>query len=429
MATIKMYLRNRVYSSFFFSNLIEVLGTSLFNIVLMIYAGTMPIKEYQGWAITLVGMANLLPGLLQVITGFLADRNQYPIIASRIIKIAQGILYLFLTLIFDKPFTWIIFLIIVIVNIVSDTLGNYSGSVLIPVMKDIVDDDDREKMTGFGSGINQILTLIGQLMGSVMIVWMSYNYANFSFLNSLLFFTSAGIMFFGLGTKKTYNKLLTIPHKEKSVGIEKNDSKKFNDRFLVSLKDIFSVPLLGWYISLYTVSGLVGAAISEVAILAILRYPATQFINFGFSISALNITFACGNILGSILTIPYVVKKSVATLFVLQSFGILLVATSFILQIPFYIICSFLFISAVLQGTAAPKLSAWIMNNGINEHLAFSLSVISSAMTITLPVGQLIFMSIANIWSVRLSLYSISVYLIGVIIYGLYVKHREKLRK
>jgi MFS transporter, DHA3 family, macrolide efflux protein len=72
-----------------------------------------------------------------------------------------------------------------------------------------------------------------------------------------------------------------------------------------------------------------------------------------------------------------------------------------------------------------PKLNAWIMNNGINEHLAFSLSIIGTAMTVTMPLGQVIFMTVANIWTVKISLSIMGIYMILILVYTKYIKQKE----
>jgi hypothetical protein len=97
-------------------------------------------------------------------------------------------------------------------------------------------------------------------------------------------------------------------HKMK-VNNKDDDSGNFFHNFIHAIKNIFSVPMLGWYISLYTFSGLVLAAISEVATLAFFKYPSMRFVNFGFSISTLNIIATIGTILVLAIPFPYFEKN------------------------------------------------------------------------------------------------------------------------
>jgi MFS transporter, DHA3 family, macrolide efflux protein len=421
MNTIKKYMHNRIYASFFYSNIIEIFGTSLFNIALVIYAGTVPQHNQRGWAIMMVSIASFVPNLIQILTGYAADKNHQPIVTSRVLKLIQGFLYLGLTFLFNCPFTWILFTILILVNVASDLMGNYASSVLTPFMKVLIDDKERQRMTGFASGIMRTSLLVAQLIGSTALIALSYNYARFSLLNSIIFFLSAAIMFLGIGKKSNYQPLVKkMVHKMK-VNNKDADSGNFFHNFIHAIKNIFSVPMLGWYMSLYIFSGLVLAAISEVATLAFLKYPSMRFVNFGFSISTLNIIATIGTILGSAIPFPYFEKKSVATLFFLEVTGIFMVTIALLFQQSFYLTRIFLFMGSKTM----PKLNAWIMNNGINEHLAFSLSIIGTAMTVTMPLGQVIFMTVANIWTVKISLSIMGIYMILILVYTKYIKQKE----
>jgi hypothetical protein len=183
MNTIKKYIRNRIYASFFYSNIIEIFGTSLFNIALVIYAGTIPQHNQRGWAIMMLSIASFVPNLIQILTGYAADKNHQPIITSRLLKLIQGFLYLGLTFLFNCPFTWILFTIFILVNVASDLMGNYASSVLKPFMKVLINDKERQRMTGFASGIMRTSLLVAQLIGSTALIALSYNYARFSLLN------------------------------------------------------------------------------------------------------------------------------------------------------------------------------------------------------------------------------------------------------
>ncbi|MDD9138902.1 MFS transporter [Fructobacillus sp. CRL 2054] len=421
MQTIGTYLKNRGYQSLFFSNLAETLGSSLFNIVLVIYAGMMPSHSQQGWALTAVGIANFVPGIYQMLTGYLADRQKSPLKMSRNMKMIQAACYLVLACFINQPFTWLIFSILLLINIFSDSIGNFSTSLLLPTMRDLVSDEDRERVTGFSSGILQSISLAGQFIGSTLIVVFTYNYQIFSLANAALFLLSAIFLFRAA-------RYITGTVKGEIAADE--EQERVNQHFFKSLKlaisEVLSVPMLGRYISIYTIAGLVGAAFGEVAILAFLRTPSLQIISFGISVATMQTVFAVGSILGSIVPIPFLEKRSLATVLLLQISFVFLLVLAFLTACPFYIGFSVMFFTALVQGKVQPKFSAWVMNHTANKNLAFAMSIISTATTITLPLGQLIFMTIANVFSITISFACMAVYILCLLGYIFFVRVKEQ---
>ena len=67
------YMNNHGYRAILNASLLSGIGDSLYNIVFIIYAATMPFKSL---AVTLAAMATSLPTMLSMITGSLADRTQ-----------------------------------------------------------------------------------------------------------------------------------------------------------------------------------------------------------------------------------------------------------------------------------------------------------------------------------------------------------------
>ncbi|MBS9336685.1 MFS transporter [Fructobacillus papyrifericola] len=420
MGIIQDYLRKPTYRSLLFSNVAEALGASLFNITMVIYAGMMPSHAEQGWALTIVGIANFVPGLYQMLTGYFADQKPEKVRSARRLKFVQALAYFFLALFINQPFSWLLFALIIFVNVFSDSIGNYSTSLLMPILQKSIRNDDRERMTGFANGVLQTASLAGQFLGSTVIVLLAYNYASFAIMNALLFVLSALFLF-------RIKKALPASNPAESAKVSDQEAKpKFLVALLAALKDVFSVRLLGWYVSIYTLSGFIGAAIGEVSVLAFLRRPSMQIVNFGFSVATMETVFAVGAILGALLPLPFMRQKTIAEALSLQMMSILAVVLAFFYTCPFYITFLLMFICAFCQGQVQPKLSAWVVNNTKDQRLALSMSIISTATTFTLPVGQLIFMSVANLWSVQLSFGLMAAYTIVLIFYVRFVRLKEQ---
>lgn len=151
-------------------------------------------------------------------------------------------------------------------------------------------------------------------------------------------------------------------------------------------------------------AGIVGAALENVLSLYFANYQQQQIISFGFTIALVGAVFSIAEVCGAFW--PLIIFKKISFLQLIGLQVIFLLGGVIVVELflPTYLFLIFLFLAGFLQGKAGPKLSAWIMNQDITEHVALSLGLISASMTFTLPIGQLIFMSIANIWSVPISL-------------------------
>ena len=68
---MKVYLKNSGYRALINSTVLSGIGDSLYNIVFIIYAASVPNKSL---AVSLASFATLLPSLLSVVTGSLADQ-------------------------------------------------------------------------------------------------------------------------------------------------------------------------------------------------------------------------------------------------------------------------------------------------------------------------------------------------------------------
>lgn len=114
------YMNNHGYRAILNASLLSGIGDSLYNIVFIIYAATMPFKSL---AVTLAAMATSLPTMLSMITGSLADRTQAKTRHMVAARIGQMLLFCGLAGMIVLPASLPLFLGLLAINIISDTLG------------------------------------------------------------------------------------------------------------------------------------------------------------------------------------------------------------------------------------------------------------------------------------------------------------------
>ena len=95
-------------------------------------------------------------------------------------------LYLIVGLLFASGFAgWNLVLTVIGINLVSDIAGSYSGGLQTPLIVNIVGNDEVAEAEGFVSGINGIINMIAQFIGSGLLLFMSYS--SLAIFNALTF--------------------------------------------------------------------------------------------------------------------------------------------------------------------------------------------------------------------------------------------------
>ncbi|MFU9937747.1 hypothetical protein ACNF5N_03260 [Lactobacillus gasseri] len=118
---------------------------------------------------------------------------------------------------------WSLVIIVVIINLISDTFGAYSSGLVSPLVVDLVGKDHFGEAEGFTNGVNEVINIAAQFIGSALLLIMSYS--SLAFLNAISFLL-AGILFASVGLRQK--------------SIESLKSHEINTQsFLVTMKTSF----------------------------------------------------------------------------------------------------------------------------------------------------------------------------------------------
>lgn len=376
------------------SQFIELLGAAFFNIVLLVYASQTSDPKI---ATTVVVIANTISSILQIGLGYFTDKAHDKLRLMISTRIVQAILYFLLMILFGLSLNdWLLFSFIITINVSSDILSGITSLATLPVIKHIVPAKSILDARSLQVSVMSLVNVIGQVIGVTFLTFLNNNFSYFSALNALLFFISGLIL---LIYKKTFNEKPQITSK---TSIPQSESS-----FVASIKN--SMHIVGANKSLmnilflFTFLNLLVGSIEGLISLSLLQYPTIYIQSYGFSLSLANTALASGLILGSFLTNDFFKNFKLNTL-IIGLLLFLMVLCFDIIYLPniYVIIISFFGIGYIL-GKISPRVSTYVMTSVAEKQLGQITGFMNTLVTLSVPVGQLIFLSIANSSTVNIS--------------------------
>ena len=128
---MKLALRNRLFSFISLSRIFNILGSSIYNIVFIVFASSMPQPKFA------VGIANfivLIPTFFTVFVGMQADKTRQK--ARWLIHLGYMQAFLFiLVALLTKSASYLAFATVCFLNIFSDIISDYRSGLQMPILK------------------------------------------------------------------------------------------------------------------------------------------------------------------------------------------------------------------------------------------------------------------------------------------------------
>lgn len=378
------YLKNIKYRTLLNSDLIDSIGNSLYDIVFVIYASTVPNKSL---AVSLASMATIVPALLSVIIGVWADRASKKVNYMILTRLSQALLFMALAFLIGLNKSFGLFLVLLLINIISDILGNFGNGLSLPLLQHSVAEKDLNSAMGLYTASNTTIQLIFQAIGATLIVGFNYNYPLFGLINAVTF-SLAGLIIFA------HRQQLQVAESQiKSLNTdnaESNSSIKNSFNLLTRKKRLLIIIILAVGINF------LGAAMIPLINVSLLKYKALYFFNYGYTVAELNILFSVGTILGALFINDFFKKSSIESLLSYCSLSLLLLALVLIRHTSFWLLAIIILITGYLAGKINPRLSALIMTIVPDTQLASTNGLFQMLVLIGAPIGQVLFLGIAN---------------------------------
>ena len=401
--------KNKTFTSLLSSSIFSMLGTSLFNIVFLIYASSLPNPKMM---ISLAEICLLLPVLFAAYTGFLADKTKnkanFMIRASWI----QAVLFfLLIFLMMEKNF--ITFFGIAGVKILTDLITSYKSGLRAPILQNNLNAEEIQPAFGQIQGLSSIIEIIGQPLGVTILALSHQSFSLVVLINGILYLLSG---FFLL----IFRKNLTF----KTVYFDEKFKFNFKESFS-QIRDVItgnnSSNFLVLVFSLVFINFIL-AGIGPLTSLAMLKFNPFP-VSYGTAIMIFNVVLMLGMLAGSFIMgdklkdweLP---KLMIATFLMIALFAALVTHFGLLSLI-------FLFALAYISAKASPKVNRLIMENISSENLGKIGGGIMTIFTFSVPFGGAIFVFLANLIGVALTFYIISIFALLVFLLLLSVIFRQ----
>ncbi|MEG0730899.1 MAG: MFS transporter [Vagococcus sp.] len=383
---MNVYLKNRNYRTLTNASLLNAIGNSLYNIVFIVYASTL---SFNTLAISLASATIFIPSFFQPFIGHIADKTKNKFKWVIISRIGQVILFLSLARLILLEGTLSLFLILLLINVLGDCLGMFSGALQLPFIKLLVPEDDLVEAMGFQNGLNTLIQLIFQGVGALAIVKLNYNFSLFGLINSFTFLLAALVIITQYNVLSSLEKQLTT-HSFPATSSFKKDFKE-------TIQIFMSNPFLKMLISYAVLINLLFSSSEGLINISLLKREVLWFGNLPNTIALISISTSVGLLLGSLLTMDFF--KHIKT----NSIISLVLGNAFLLSISIVVIQSklllilLLFTFGYLLGKLNPRLSAYMISEVPEKKLGLTSGIFNVLVMAGTPLGQLIFLGSANL--------------------------------
>lgn len=383
------YLTNRGYRAILNASLLSGIGDSLYNIVFIIYAATMPFKSL---AVTLAAMATSVPTMLSLLTGSLADRTHAKTRHMVATRLGQMLLFLSLAVMILLPASFPLFLSLLLINIVSDSLGQYGNGLTLPLLHRLIPAKELNTALSFQSATSSTVQLVFQGLGASLIVLLNHNYALFGLLNALTFLLAAVTLVFRKKQLKQAEPPVTTGKSQPVIG---NIRAVF--KFLAGNQFLFAVILFAMLVNT------LGSSVDGLMNITLVQEPDLWLRDFGTTVAIINVVFSVGLIFGALFAKDGLQRLSTFKLLSLLMAAIVGLSSSFFLLHSIVAALGFSFVTAYLMGKINPRLATVMMRQVPEQQMGTTAGVVNLAALIGMPVGQVIFFTIANLASAHVS--------------------------
>ncbi|MCR8969598.1 MFS transporter [Facklamia sp. 7083-14-GEN3] len=401
---MKKILSNKLYLKLLISDLISNFGDTLYFIALMTYVTEI---KNSNLAISIVTVSESLPILFTVFFGMIADKTLNKV--EMIIKTLwiRVILYLLVAIAMNFRASIIVVIVASVINLISDTLGQFENGLFYPISNRIVKKSDREETMAFKQTITSTMNIINQSLGAFLIT--IFSFFHLAIINSMTFAASLIIM---LCLKNQINKY--YQEKTSSDKVSPIDFRAaFSDissNLRLAIKHLFRINNMRTTLLVIPILNGSLAILIPLVVVNLSKGTALTIINSATTISLLGISTVSGGILGgALILISNKFKQlSIASLLQMNLLTILLSFIAFYYQ-NIYLIIFGSFLSSIFVSALNPKMGAIIFNNIDEKKLAttfggmvtyFQLGEVVSRLMFSALVIYLSYNSIAVIYMI-----------------------------
>ena len=384
---MKLFFTNKVYHFLTVSRFLNTIGSSLYNIVFVVYAATVFHSKIM------VGAANVtmvIPTLFTILVGIKADQTQFKKKWIVITGFIQAAIFTSLAFIISEH-CLLAFSFICLFNILSDMLSDFSNGLRMPIIQKYVNKKDLIEAYSFTQFISYICNFSGQALGIWLLTISQHNFALVAIINALSFMLSALVILI-IKDDADYDVLSSdneLSFKEQFSNLYHNVMLIFNETnsadFIHLLLAILCLNMLSGSLNaiynIWLLSAKIGHLSYSQALLLI------EFILVG------------GILIGSLTPHDYFSQKSIRQLLKISAVIFFLVGLSNLIHFPLIIGILLLAFASYLVGKVNPKINSQLLSNLPANTLAQTNNFLTFLFTLSLPVGTVLFSSLSS-WNI-----------------------------
>ena len=384
------YIRSKGFRALINAAVFNGIGNSLFNIVFIIYAGSLPFKTL---AVSLASFVTYLPQILNVVIGYYADGTHHTYLAMVASRLGQFGLFIGLAVLMLGSITIWTFLILLAINVISDCLGQFSNGLELPYFRHLVPNNELNAAMGLEVATQTTLQMIFQGIGAVGIVWLNYRYSLFGIINAVTFLAAAGVIwlnraiFIGIDPLLAVNQVAETTPKKPPM----KASLIMTGKLLWSKRPLVIVIIFAFLVNT------VACALDGLINLAILHNRALWLGNYGNSVAAVNICLSAGTVLGALIQQDGLARTNFLRLNGYVCLSLVGLAASYIFSNSLVLITIVSGLRGYLMGKVNPRVSAAFIKLIPDDQLGRSMGFVNMVALAGAPLGSGVFLTIANL--------------------------------
>lgn len=386
---MKTYLYNKDFRWITISDWVSVFGDAIFYLVILSFATGVNKSEL---AISLVAFCDLIPDTLSFLMGYCGDHTRNKFRADCLSAVIRAVLFIIIAFTFWTLKGWSVLSISLAIKLVSDLLGVYSDNLRFSEIYAVVPRTEYENSAGFSLAVCEVVSIVGRIVGGVVLILLQYQYGLFSIINSLTFIICALCMLRVF--RSVENKISKFEKENKRETVHK---KYILNVFLRIKDDKEGLKVLVYMMLL---NGVISSLLPIIYIFLSKKNWDTE--QYTLVISVINTICVIGAVFGSFISGGLLKNISLIQSLFLGGLAVVCLVImqkcGFIIPVLFFIFAIFLF-----QSTIAIKFTAYQMQKQEFENLGASVGIYNTVLTISSPIFLIIITCIGNISNYQIS--------------------------
>lgn len=389
---MSVYFKNRQFRALANSSFLNAMGSVLFNLVFLVYAQTLPFKTL---AVSLVSIANLMPSLFMIINGYLADntrpRHRFRFVFG--LRGIQGVLYFGLAFIIREPATLKMFAILLLINVASDLMADYTSDLIMHYQKLLlVGKDEYQVALGFSAGVHNIISMVFQAVGASLIVLLHNNFSLFAVINGLSFLLAGLVL---VHDRRLFTKIDDDQEIVQSKKSEKKESIWTGMGHAVKIvyqdKQIFVMVMLAAGVNT------LGLALDGLTSVLLASNHTLWIGGFATTVASISIIGSLAITLSALFMHDGLQHVSLPALTAVTMVSLVFFSINMCWWQSPIIMLTTMALASYPIGKINPRLQGDIFSKVDSKHLTATGSVISTVTMLGGPLGNFIFLGVANV--------------------------------